>query len=205
MANTIWVLNGLFTLVMLAQFFSFVTMQKGAKLHWALGWFNNLYWLFIGMYYGWYGNIIITLYFVVLNYIGLRNWGNKPFKSSKIVIVTLLLLGIGNIGTNHYIGFTNIAALINAYNTTLYAVTYTLRCLGPKYKRTAVALYLVNQIGYMPTILLANPVLWGCVVRQCFMLVVNIWFLANPNNRLQLWVNNSKAKVNKLNIKWLAW
>lgn len=163
------VINWVYSVTQFTQMVSWLAKNpKIVKHAFKIGWFANLYWLALGLYFGWYGNIVITWYFVWLNYYGHRQWGNKPINigNAKYYLLGAALLAtlITNIVTGQL--FNNIPSTINTFNCMLYAYTYTLFAMGPKYQRQAQQLKLVNLIAYIPMVCMVQPLLWGCIIRQ---------------------------------------
>ena len=188
MATLIWLLNGLFTVNALVSYFSFI---GGKRSMFYLSLFSNAYWLFIGIYYSWYANIAITIYFIIVNGVGWATWHNKGVKSFKKVWLLMALFLTVALYCNVVFGFKDYVAVLNFCNVCVYGVAYTLK-LYPQHKRWAMALFTINQVVYLPTVILASPVLWGCILRQSLMVTVNITTMIWPNNWFVTAISNFK-------------
>jgi len=188
MESFILLLNILFSGFALGSYFCFLS---GKRTMFLLGLFNNIYWLIIGCYYGWYGNITATLYFMFINYVEYTNWGKAKLINKRKIWPFLALAMVITFYINYKVGFNGIAAYINFINVSLYTITYTLR-IWPKYKKVCIYLYTVNQILYLPNVLFAKPILWACVIRQIFMLYANMLTLINQNNWIVRIINKLK-------------
>ena len=189
MEALIWVLNSVFTINALASYFAFI---GGKRRMFALGLFSNAYMMFIGIYYGWYATIAMTTYFIIVNIVGLIGWGKKPKNLNALWLLMLLAITIA-LYCYSLFGFKDIAAVTNLIGVIIYGVAYTLR-LYNKHKRLAIALFTANQIIYLPMVILASPVLWGCVARQSFMLIVNITTIIKPENCLVTAITNIQTR-----------
>lgn len=192
----LYVFNVAFNISALIGFIAYLT---GKKCCFKFGLFNNSYWLVVGTWFGWWANIVVTLYFMGLNAFGLKQWGNKPIKQHLGFVYTLLALAlIAAISVSIYTS--SATGIISGINIALYAITYTLRPIKRLHKLVNV-LFAINQVAYLPQVLTVTPILWPCVIRQAFMAVCNIVALIKPNllnglvNKLQKYCTH----------KWFAW
>jgi hypothetical protein len=191
--------NWLYTGLTCCQNFAFLAKSPTVVKHaFKIGWAINIYWLLFGWWFAWYGNIAITVYFVFLNWYGNRQWGNKPIKSTKLPYIALsigiaLTLAV-NIYTNQL--WHNIPSTINCFNSMLYAVTYTLFAMGAKYQRLAQKLKLINLVAYIPMVCMVQPILYGCAIRQTFMVGLYVY---------KLWGKQIHAYCNKYAIAKLQY
>jgi hypothetical protein len=189
MTTLVWVLNGIFTINALASYFAFI---GGKRSMFALGLFSNAYMMFIGVYYGWYATIAMTTYFIVVNIVGWIGWGKEPKSLNTLWLLMMLAISIA-LYCYSLFGFKDIAAVTNFIGVAIYGVAYTLR-LYKKQKRLAMVLFTVNQLIYLPMVILASPVLWGCVGRQSLMVIINITTIIKPDNWLVVAVTNIQTK-----------
>jgi hypothetical protein len=200
LVNTvILVFNIVFGVVALLGFLAYL---QNKKQQFTYGMFANVYWLVIGCYYGWWANIAITIYFFGVNQYGYAKWhelqqGGKVIKNVWLVLALMLTVALY---INILTGFKGVAAIINFGNVCLYGFAYTLR-LYPKHKRVCNALFATNSAIYLPTMAFANPILWGCVVKQTIYIIANCLFAICPNCKACkaiLGINlNFAFKVNK--------
>lgn len=193
MGTIFWVIlvaNIMFSVIAI---FEFIAFAKGSRFMFVCGLFNNVYWLGIGLYYGWHANIAITCYFVIVNIVGFKIW-HAGFKSLRRVWLLLVLFMAIALYTNLQVGFVNLAAKLNFINVGIYGVAYTLRLYKSK-SRVAAALMFINRLIYLPTMALANPILWGCVVRQSIMLIPYYALAFAPNSKLTNAIKNLQITI----------
>jgi hypothetical protein len=187
----LWVLNVAFNTAATAAQFSFV---RGGRAQWALGLFNNGYWLIIGLYYCWHANLAITVYFVIANSIGFATWQtnklNKYRRAIWLALIAFLLLALAT--TLYSGGFKSTAALVNYFNVWLYGIGFTLKLYNnQKLNRIAAILFLINSVVYLGIAYYVRPILWACIFRQIVFMVPLMYCRAfMPNGRYIMWVKS---------------